>query len=439
MLVFKNRDMIMSSDNEILWKEYNLNDIVFYDVLWLIERIKSSEMEVVLFGASAEARYALAVLKYYDVDVDYICDSSFERHGTIFCGYKLASPDILLNDVRNVCVFICASYPGPILSTLRLLEVECVYSCVSLFSSTDMKSLSYNFDGIRVGKSDRDIERDVDLYRHEFSKFTNRVSGDGLRLHAIDVVITESCSMKCKDCSNLMQYYSSPKKAELTVLYHTLDKILSVIDYVYELRVLGGEPFMVKNINEVIDKLVLYENVGEVVVYTNGTIVPKGDNLKSLKDKKVLVDISDYGDLSRNYHKLKDSLEENGIRYAAKIPRWTDSGKFVHDGDKTENQLKEMFSNCCVNDVLTLLHGKLYHCPFSAHAANLKAIPDEPSDVIDIDALNKDDLRIELNDFYRKKQYLTACGYCNGRDFNTPDIEVAIQTKNPLPIPILFE
>ena len=40
------------------------------------------------------------------------------------------------------------------------------------------------------------------------SKFEN---DESLHLKCIDIVVTEKCSMKCKDCSNLMQYYERHK------------------------------------------------------------------------------------------------------------------------------------------------------------------------------------------------------------------------------------
>ena len=38
----------------------------------------------------------------------------------------------------------------------------------------------------------------------------------------------------------------------------------------------------------------------------------------------------------------------------------------------------------------TLLHGKLYRCPFIANAANLKAIPDNPANYVELKPNDKD-------------------------------------------------
>ena len=77
-------------------------------------------------------------------------------------------------------------------------------------------------------------------------------------------------------------------------------------------------------------------------------------------------------------------LEDENINYSSKVPIWTDSGRILPFQQRTETETIELFDNCCTNEVYTLLHGKLYRCPFSANADNLKAIPHNEDDFIDI-------------------------------------------------------
>lgn len=95
-----------------------------------------------------------------------------------------------------------------------------------------------------------------------------------------------------------------------------------------------------------------------------------------------------------------------------------------------------MFDRCCVNDVLSLLHGKLYHCPFSANAHNLKAISEDPSDFIDLISIEDSELKATFQKFYFGKPFQSACKFCLGRDFHQPQVIPAIQTKKSIPIPI---
>ena len=60
----------------------------------------------------------------------------------------------------------------------------------------------------------------------------------------------------------------------------------------------------------------------------------------------------------------------------------------------------------------------------------------EAGDIVDLsEEKDSKTLKSELKSLYTEKDYLTACSYCNGRDYSTPKIVPAIQTKVPLPIP----
>ena len=86
-----------------------------------------------------------------------------------------------------------------------------------------------------------------------------------------------------------------------------------------------------------------------------------------------------------------------------------------------------------MNEALTLLHGKLYLCPFAAHAENLHAIPKSPEDSMDLlKPESKEILKNKIKKLAFEKEYLEACKSCNGRDHNVASVDAAIQTKNPI-------
>ena len=57
---------------------------------------------------------------------------------------------------------------------------------------------------------------------------------------------------------------------------------------------------------------------------------------------------------------------------------------FSNSIQKSEKEIINQFNNCCNSDLITLLHGKLYRCPFSANGNNLKAFNENSSDIIAI-------------------------------------------------------
>ena len=81
-----------------------------------------------------------------------------------------------------------------------------------------------------------------------------------------------------------------------------------------------------------------------------------------------------------------------------------------------------------------MLKGRLYRCPFSANAENLSAIPINKSDHIDLNDLqiSKEELKIKIKNLVYNKDYITACSYCNGRDYAVKKVKAGEQTKKRL-------
>lgn len=256
---------------------------------------------------------------------------------------------------------------------------------------------------------------------------------NALFLQSLDVAITDKCSLRCRDCSNLMQYFESPQDAEKEQLLETVDRIMQAADFVAELRVLGGEPFVSKELPAYIERLCQYQNIWSVVVYTNGTILPKGESLSCLRRKNVVVRISNYGPVSRHVPELVRLFEENEILYSvANDLKWQDCSGFDFRG-RTEPALETLYQTCCVKGTLALRNGMLYACPFAANAAALGAVPAEADETLAIlDGKDTAALREELQTFL-EKPFFKICNYCAGRPLDGLLFPAAIQTPKPLP------
>ena len=58
------------------------------------------------------------------------------------------------------------------------------------------------------------------------------------------------------------------------------------------LRLLGGEPFVSKQLYRYVQHFVDQDKIEFIHIFSNGTIVPTGENLECLKHPKVFVNIS---------------------------------------------------------------------------------------------------------------------------------------------------
>ena len=395
----------------------------------LIRELKNSNAPLVVFGTKKVGTLTYHALNNLGLKVDYFCDDAEqEKNKKSFFNIPIISSKELKNLDPELNIFIGAWVVYHILPQLQKIKIDNIHSCVNLFKNT-------NFSELNTGMTPHEIKRRIDIYKAECDTLENKDQSE-FKLKYVDITVTEACSMKCESCSNLMQYYLKPRNSDLDMLFKSVDKLMKVTNSLYEFKVVGGEPFVHKQIGKVINKLLTYETIKEIVIYTNATVIPKGENFECLKNDKIFIEITDYGNLSKRRDELIKLLKENNIRYTSNIPIWTDSGTLKFQ-NASEEQLVEKFNNCCMTDKTTILNGKLYRCPYSANAHNLNAIPPNNSDVVDLndDNKTKDELKNEIRLLHGNKKYLEACKHCNGRDHLAPKIKAAIQTKLPLPIP----
>ena len=255
----------------------------------------------------------------------------------------------------------------------------------------------------------------------------NYMHPERLTVQSVDLIITERCSMKCRDCSNLMQYYERPENADLDEMLATIDSMCEKMDEIYEVRVIGGEPFMNKEIHLVVEKLTSKENIKKVAIFTNATILPKEHQWLAFQNEKVRFFITEYLQ-SRQLQPLIEQLEKRKIAYVSEQANgWTECAS-LDKHNRTVPEQEAIFQACCAKNLATLADGRLYRCPFSANAFKLHAVPDYKEDYLVVSEASRDEIR----SFLRGKTYIESCDNCNGRSYGDKVITPATQTKTPL-------
>ena len=237
-------------------------------------------------------------------------------------------------------------------------------------------------------------------------------------MRSVDVMITTRCSLKCVSCSNLMQYYKEPKNSEHDNTLEALEILNQNVDYISEFRVIGGEPLMNKGWDKIVQGIIDKNPERKVFIYTNGTIAPKDEKLEPLKgNKNVNFVITEYGKLSRNLYNLHDQLNKYDINYSSTLAdNWVDCSTIKHH-KRTAAANKEVFKQCCVKYLYTLLDGKLYRCPFIANAAKLKAIPDNPADYVDLFSKTQN-INTQIRRLVKAASFFPGCDFCVGRPYD---------------------
>ena len=310
------------------------------------------------------------------------------------------------------------------------LHGELIWPYKIMKEAGDISRLGLSRDSITWSENKIVDECNRFLDRYEFYVIDRRRS---LNLSSLDIVVTERCSLKCADCSNLMQYYKKPSSTAGNELIQSIDQILSVVK-INEFRLIGGEPLLNKDLAAIIRHITLVSPESKIEIYTNGTILPSNELVSSCKEN-VTFCISDYGSLSRNIDDLCSLLGRAGVRYSREEElQWQDCGQIQ---PKNTIDVEKRYANCCVNKTFSLLNNVLYSCPFSANYHNLYAeMSLDSRNAIYLNKIKSQaDLSRELESMIYSTSPLEACMFCKGRDYSVGYVPVAAQTKKILELP----
>lgn len=235
--------------------------------------------------------------------------------------------------------------------------------------------------------------------------------------------VGQACNLHCKNCGNMAPHAPHAMfRYSLAEIKKSLAQILDSIDYLFKIQIQGGEPFLYSHLNELLAWLGKQEKIGRIVVATNGTVVCGGGTLTLLKDNKVLVRISDYNLMPEKIDEMERLCNVNGIRhrrykFAGKNGKWFDMGQLEMEREQNDEAVHDRFRMCLFQNCLHLERGTLMHCSRAAVASVVQGFSmQEGIDFIDV--LDNNNLRNEISAYIRDADFMEACRYCNGCDYD---------------------
>ncbi|WP_135076093.1 radical SAM protein [Terasakiella sp. SH-1] len=411
-----------------------------HDLEGFKDYIATHQSSIMIFGADIAGKVVGEILKKQGLSVSAYLDNNANKCDTTLSGVEVKHASCLNETTRDTVILIASTYISDIIHQIEGLGF---YNWVPISGFLEEKK-DENFEDYLEGELA--LNHVGGEFTDDFAKFviSNMVNSQKkyldptkLYIRSVDLIVTEKCSLKCKDCSNLMQYYDRPVNMDANELLKDLQDLCHVADEINEIRIIGGEPFMNKQAYEVIKQAASYPQVNKVVVYTNGTICPKDEQLLEIANNKTFIFITTYGALSRNGEKLAATLERLNIQHNIQAAYgWTDCAD-IGGHERSEEENIEIFRHCCAKHFTTLTDGRMFRCPFSANVERLQAIPEAPDDYVNIRGAHEgghdlDQLKQHLRWFLREKPYIEACNSCNGRTYGDPEITPGIQTEKIL-------
>lgn len=222
-----------------------------------------------------------------------------------------------------------------------------------------------------------------------------------------DIMVTPVCSLNCENCSQFIPYWKDKKSFDLKQLESDLDLYFEIVDFVMDMNIVGGEPFLYDELEEYIRYIgEKYRNrIGYLGIITNGTIVPKDNIIGVMKKYDVGISISDYSkevDYKEKIDLLCQKLNDNKLNYIRNNNiQWFDFGFPNRPYKYNQENCAQHMTNCntichCLND------GKIYYCGTAWAAEKSGIFPKDSKSYVELD-------KIDINNLEDRKKVIECC------------------------------
>jgi hypothetical protein len=380
---------------------------------------------VVIFGASILGEVALKALKLCGFLPVCFGDNDKVKQERLFHGYRVIGLDEIKAKYPNAIIVIGAGrYYAEIYDQISRKGYRNIYSDADVIGSIDFVTVPYEqIKGIAW--------RLAQLGQLSGEKNNGK---DTLHLERLNIVVTERCTLNCRHCSSLMPFYKKPRDCDTALLLKSIERILTCVDFIYHMEVLGGEPLLYENLPDVMKTLTQTDRILQIDVITNGTMLPDKRLLPYLRQDNICVVVNDYVGLSTKLNTLLVLLNDAGVKSRVnKHWTWADLGGFM-PRNRTEPQLSVLFQKCNFNSCAELLHGELHRCPRSSHGTNIGVVPCYDDDYINVlnDNFPVAELKERIRYLFEDKNFIRTCDYCDGNTSASLMLQPAEQMANKI-------
>lgn len=234
-------------------------------------------------------------------------------------------------------------------------------------------------------------------------------------LDYLEIKLIDYCNLNCRACipfSNIANH----GLYDIDEFNKDIRRLAELYDNIKVFRLLGGEPFLLKNLNDYICIIREYFRESQLIVVTNGTLLNNlhEKDIKCFIDNKTEIYVSVYPNkkapnILHNIEKIK----EKQVKISFYKASYFCVNQCYSERILLEDELQKIYERCRkVVDCTNLYKGKLYACPkpFSYQHLNKKfgTAFNFVSDGIDL-YLENTNVK-SINEYL--KHHMEACSLC---------------------------
>ena len=232
-----------------------------------------------------------------------------------------------------------------------------------------------------------------------------------IEIHAVDY-----CNLNCSGCTHFSPAYDR-KMPNITYRLDGIKKIRDLTANVLSFYILGGEPFLCQQLEQYINTARTCFPNSDIRLVTNGLLITTVNQsiLDVIREKRIIVDISEYEPVRSKIHTITEILSSNLIDYS--IRTIDKKQRFTKPLSTTT---KSKYKKTCISDgCVSIKDDMISRCPtlMYVNVLNEKYHTSFPLD--GIYKIRDFDSPIELNQ--RMKERVPLCEYCvmNEIDWHT--------------------
>lgn len=394
-------------------------------------RKKITDKNYIIFGAGNVGQHLFTALKKIGLLPIQFWDNSACEDSSIG-GISVTTPKLENGEEYSETLFLVATaYSNTsreITAQLNQVGINNIIDNPSEISAIIYATCQENTDGLTVDKC-RVCPKFViengscDIFVKHFSNIDLKTSEENLIIQNMSISITNLCSLRCKHCSETVEYHD-PKHnltADFEDLKQDIDTFFNAVDFIGQVGIVGGEAFIHKDLFKLMSYLKSFigKKIATLLINTNGTVLPKSDEIFKLMadNPQTYIRISDYREFlnerqKKNVTQFIQKLKEYNVSYFFTGRHWFNYGDFSFR-NYSEKEVQELYASCICSEVV-MQDGHIYNCARGVYGNLLKKMPYYDSDNVLI--RNFDDheqLRQSLKKLVSVK-YTMACQHCNG-------------------------
>ena len=185
----------------------------------------------------------------------------------------------------------------------------------------------------------------------------------------IETNLIDGCNLSCKGCTHFANLFSVKEICPLETFKRDMRKISEVADLT-EIHLIGGEPLLLKNLDDYIEVARHFLPKSRIEVGTNALLIPNTAQkiFDSIRNNNIVLNISGYPPTMKNFDKIKSILDANKISYMInRVVKDFSANMSTNSNHDPAKSVAACSSKLC----RFLRDGKIYKCPIDGFSFRL--------------------------------------------------------------------